>query len=77
VVAIHLLTAAQGCELRKTYKARPRLALLIQGIRAMAKAIVADRPMDRDIERMVQAITESDLFTGFEPDALPQGKSHD
>jgi histidine ammonia-lyase len=77
VVAIHLLTAAQGCELRKTYKARPCLAQLIRGIRAMAKGVVADRPMDRDIERMVQAITESDQFTGSEPDALPQGGSHE
>jgi hypothetical protein len=59
--------------MRNTYKARPCLAQLIRGIRAMAKGVVADRPMDRDIERMVQAITESDQFTGSEPDALPQG----
>jgi histidine ammonia-lyase len=77
VVAIHLLTAAQGCEMRNTYKARPCLEQLIRGIRAMAKGVVADRPMDHDIERMVQAITESDLFTGSEPDASPQGGSHE
>ncbi|MBA4397244.1 MAG: histidine ammonia-lyase, partial [Syntrophus sp. (in: bacteria)] len=77
VVAIHLLTAAQACELRKTYTARPRLAQLIRGARAIAKGVVADRPMDRDIERMVRAITESDLFALTEPDALPHGGSHD
>ena len=73
VVAIHLLTAAQGCELRNTYTARPCLTQLIQVIRVMAKGVVEDRPMDRDIVRMVQAIAESDLFTLTEPDVLPQG----
>ncbi|MDO9559724.1 MAG: aromatic amino acid ammonia-lyase, partial [Syntrophales bacterium] len=77
VVAIHLLTAAQGCELRNTYTARPCLTQLIQVIRAMAKGVVEDRPMDRDIVRMVQAIAESDLFTLTEPDVLPQGGSYE
>ncbi len=62
VVAIHLLTAAQGCELRKTFKVRPRLAALIKGIRAVAQGIIEDRPMDRDIENIVHAISRTDVF---------------
>jgi len=62
VVAIHLLTAAQGCELRKTARSRPLLAKLIRDIRAVADGIVEDRPMDKDIENMVAAISDTDIF---------------
>lgn len=77
VAAIHLLTAAQGCELRNACVSRPRLAKLIRGIRTIAKGVVADRPMDRDIERMVEAVTGSDLFLLPDPDASPPGGSHE
>ena len=62
VVAIHLLAAAQGCELRKTWRARPELAKLIRKIRGIADGVIEDRPMDRDIENMVRAIVETDIF---------------
>jgi histidine ammonia-lyase len=62
VVAIHLLAAAQGCELRKNYQVRPRLAALIRKIRALADGITDDRPMDMDIENIAGAIAGTDMF---------------
>ncbi|MCX5857176.1 MAG: aromatic amino acid lyase, partial [Deltaproteobacteria bacterium] len=61
-VAIHLMTAAQACELRGSIRNRPRLQALIKNIRGIAEATQEDRPMDRDIEHVVQAIATSDLF---------------
>jgi histidine ammonia-lyase len=62
VVAIHLLAAAQGCELRKNYQVRPRLSALIRKIRLLADGITDDRPMDRDIENVAGAIAATDMF---------------
>lgn len=62
IVAIHLLAAAQGCELRNNYKVRPRLSALIGKIRSLAEGIIDDRPMDRDIENVVRAISATDMF---------------
>ena len=62
VVAIHLMAAAQACELRGNIRNRPRLQALIKNIRGIAEATQEDRPMDRDIEHVVQAIATSDLF---------------
>lgn len=61
-LAIHLLTAAQGCELRGGFEKRPHLDHLVAGIRAIAPATIEDRPMDEDIIRMTEAIAASDLF---------------
>ena len=62
VVAIHLMAAAQACELRGNIRHRSRLKTLLKNIRAVAAATREDRPMDADIERMAQAIVYSDLF---------------
>jgi histidine ammonia-lyase len=62
VVAIHLMAAAQACELRGNIRYRSRLKTLLKNIRAVAAATGEDRPMDADIERMAQAIVYSDLF---------------
>jgi histidine ammonia-lyase len=62
IVAIHLLAAAQACELRKTSKARPHLQTLIKNIRTLAKGVIMDRPMDKDIENVARAISETDMF---------------
>jgi histidine ammonia-lyase len=62
IVAIHLLAAAQGCELRKNCKVRPRLSALIGNIRSLAEGIVDDRPMDGDIENVARAIAATDMF---------------
>jgi len=64
-VAIHLLAAAQGCDLRGHSEERPRLAALIQSIRKLSPHLAADRPLDRDIEAMAQAIAGGRLFSTF------------
>jgi histidine ammonia-lyase len=63
VVAIHLLTAAQGCDLRGRCKERPAISGLIKEIRAIADGLIEDRPMDKDIENIVEAIARTDIFT--------------
>jgi histidine ammonia-lyase len=62
VVAIHLMAAAQACELRGKIHCRPRLRAIVKNIRDIVAATQGDRPMDRDIERLAQAIVYSDLF---------------
>ena len=62
VLSIHLLAAAQGCEIRGNLDARPLLSHLIGEIRSLSKALREDREMDTDIERVAGAIAESDLF---------------
>ena len=64
-VAIHLLAAAQGCDLRGHSEERPRLVALIQSIRKLSPHLAADRPLDRDIEAMAQAIAGGTLFSTF------------
>ncbi len=62
VLAIHLLAAAQGCEIRGNLDVRPLLLALIGQIRSLSEALLEDREMDTDIERLAGAIAESDLF---------------
>jgi histidine ammonia-lyase len=62
VTAIHLLSAVQACEIRGGISARPHLSDLVQKIRRIVPSTVEDRPMDHDIEKMVEAISGSDLF---------------
>jgi histidine ammonia-lyase len=62
VLAIHLLAAAQGCEIRGNLDVRPPLSGLIGQIRSLSEALLEDREMDMDIERIAAAISESDLF---------------
>jgi len=61
VTAIHLLAAAQGCEIRGNIETRPRLAAILSGIRSIAGPVTSDRPMDRDIAALVQIITAQGL----------------
>lgn len=62
VVAIHLLAAAQACEIRRSIEARPRVASIIEKIRTQAKPLTEDRPMDGDIESIARMIAESGLI---------------
>lgn len=62
VLAVHLLAAAQGCEIRGNLDTRPPLLALIGQIRSLSAALLEDREMDVDIERLAGAIAESDLF---------------
>jgi histidine ammonia-lyase len=61
VLAIHLLAASQGCEIRGNLEVRPQLLALIARIRALSKSLVEDREMDTDIERLARAIAGSNL----------------
>ena len=62
VVAIHLLAAAQACDIRNNIDARPALANLMINIRSVSAPVVDDRAMDRDIENVCSAIQYSDFF---------------
>ncbi len=62
VMAIHLIAAAQACELRGNIRYRPQLKTLLKHIRKIAAPTREDRPMDSDIECMVQSIVYSDIF---------------
>jgi len=57
VVAIHLLAAAQACEIRGRLDARPRLAAMIGKLRRLAGPTFEDRPMDADIEAVAREIS--------------------
>jgi histidine ammonia-lyase len=58
VVAIHLLAAAQGCEIRGRTALRPRLASIVSELRLIAAPTIEDRPMDADIEALARTISE-------------------
>ena len=62
VLSIHLLAAVQACDIRKNVKVRPLLAGACQKIRLVSKQVIADRPLDKDIENMCSAIRYSDFF---------------
>jgi len=59
VVAIHLLAAAQACEIRGRTEARPRLAMRLAELRRLAAPTYEDRPMDADIEAVAREISEN------------------
>ncbi len=60
--AIHLLAAAQACEIRETLEARSSLARIVERIRRYAEPLFEDRSMDRDIEAVATAIRSGELF---------------
>ena len=61
VAAIHLLAAAQACEIRGSIETRPRLSAILSGIRSIAGPVTADRPMDGDIAALERLITAQGL----------------
>ncbi|MBN1531566.1 MAG: aromatic amino acid lyase [Spirochaetes bacterium] len=56
VLAIHLLAAAQACEIRGRADQRPRINDILRLIRTHAEPLATDRPMDADIERILGLI---------------------
>lgn len=64
VVSIHLLAAAQACDIRQNIHVRPLLAEALQNIRQVSDPVVEDRPLDEDIERMCVVIRYTDFFQG-------------
>lgn len=64
VVAIHLLAAAQACEIRGRLAERPVLAKKVAAIRRLAPPTWEDRPMDADIETVARAISRGEMADG-------------
>jgi histidine ammonia-lyase len=64
VVSIHLLAAAQACDIRQNIQTRPLLAELLHKIRQVSDPVIEDRPLDKDIERMCVVIRYTDFFQG-------------
>ncbi|MEN6432188.1 MAG: aromatic amino acid ammonia-lyase [Smithella sp.] len=62
VVAIHLLAAAQACDIRNNIEARPLLADIMRKIRSVSAPILEDREMDKDIKNICEVIKYSDFF---------------
>ena len=62
VLSIHLLAAAQACDIRGNVKVRPLLAKAQEKIRLISAPVIEDRPLDSDIEDMCTAIRYSDFF---------------
>jgi histidine ammonia-lyase len=60
-VAVHLLTVAQACELRGGLPGRPAIAATVEAIRGLSRALTDDRPLDRDIEAVYEAIAAGAL----------------
>jgi histidine ammonia-lyase len=63
-LAIHLLAAAQGCEMRGNVEMRPNLCRILGRIRDLSESLVEDREMDRDIECLAHAIAGDDCWGG-------------
>jgi histidine ammonia-lyase len=67
VVGIHLVIAAQGCELRGHLSARPELARLVTEIRATSPSLVDDRCLDAELLAMAERVRRG----AFDPGAAP------
>ena len=61
-LAIHLLAAAQGCEIRGHVDRRSKLRLIYSQIRKRSAPLVEDREMDRDIEALARCIAEDHFW---------------
>lgn len=61
--AIHLLAAAQGCDARQSLESRPALQSVYETVRSLSPAVQEDRPLDADINRIADAIANTDMFS--------------
>jgi histidine ammonia-lyase len=62
VLAIHLLAAAQACDIRGNIRHRPLLDKALKNIRRISDPLIEDRPLDADIERLRDVIQNSETF---------------
>jgi histidine ammonia-lyase len=62
VVSIHLLAAAQACDIRNNISVRPLLSKTLKKIRSVSVPVMEDRPLDKDIENICVAIRYTDFF---------------
>ena len=61
-VAIHLLAAAQACDLRRHLERRPNLCKIMAEIRVLSPTLIEDRVMDQEIEGLAKAMAWGDLW---------------
>ena len=61
VAAVHLLAAAQACELRGGLEKRPKIKELVEKTRKISEFVSEDRPLEKDIERAAKAINEGEI----------------
>jgi histidine ammonia-lyase len=59
--AVHLLVAAQACELRGGLSGRPAIESTVGFIRRLSPGLEDDRPLDGDIEAVYQAVARGPL----------------
>ncbi len=62
-ISIHLLAAAQGCDARQDIDSRPELLSVYKTVRNLSPAVLEDRPLDSDINRIAGVIANTDLFS--------------
>jgi len=67
-VAVHLLVAAQACELRGGLPGRPAVAAAVQAVRALSATLADDRPLDRDLEAVYRSVTAGALGQPVPPE---------
>jgi len=60
-LSVHLLIAAQACELRGGIDGRPEVAAQVAAIRKFSAPVVEDRPLDADVEAVYGAIAAGSL----------------
>jgi histidine ammonia-lyase len=60
-LAVHLLVAAQACELRGGLAGRPALQSIVAQIRGISPGLEDDRPLDGDIEAVYQSVLTGSL----------------
>lgn len=63
LASIHLLAAAQACEIRNSHGDRPGIGSLVAKVRSCAQATFDDRPMDADIATLSKKISEDNIFS--------------
>jgi histidine ammonia-lyase len=60
-LAVHLLVAAQACELRGGLPGRPAIQSIVAIIRELSPGLEDDRPLDGDIEAVYQSVVAGPL----------------
>jgi histidine ammonia-lyase len=71
VVAIELLTAAQGCDFHRPLASSPPLERVREAVRAAVPHLDDDRPLAPDIEAAIRLVRSGALIDLAGPDLLP------
>jgi histidine ammonia-lyase len=71
VIAIEALAAAQGIDLRTPLRPSPATGHVVEHLRAVSPAVVADRPLSNDIAEVRAMIVGGELVGAAEEAAGP------